>query len=149
MVFVSIQVYKLTVKIEMQRVLKVSKLEKHIIKPSEIKWVEEGREMVVNGVMFDVYSYKLLPEGSMEVFGLTDYKEQSLNIQTNNLLKRKKQLYGFLVKLIVVQSIGVIQSTSNYAKKIAIVKAKYYSPKLILQLVYNEIISPPPQSLFQ
>lgn len=149
LVFVFIQIYKLTVKIEMKHALTVSSLEKYIIEPSKIRWVEEGREMLVNGVMFDVYSYKLLPGGSIEVFGLTDHREQAINNQSNYLVKRKKQLQNFLVKLIVVQSIGVINHACDFTVKIAALKTKFFSPKLKLKLVYNEIVSPPPQLLIQ
>ncbi len=83
--------------------MEYSRLEKKLLSQNQIHWVKEGRELIIDGKMFDVHSIKQLPGGTMEIYGLSDEKENQLNKEVERLLHKNKGLQSVLVKILSLQ----------------------------------------------
>ena len=129
----------------MERALTSDKLERFVLERHEFTWVEEGREMKIRGVMFDVVAFTPLADGRYQVDGLTDHREQAIHEKTNQLIHHKGKFKDFLVKLIVIQSMGVVQGVLHLTVHwIAHVQA-FFTAAQWTKHIYLDIILPPPR----
>lgn len=129
----------------MERALASDKLERFVLERHEFTWVEEGREMKIRGVMFDVVAFTQLADGRYQVDGLTDYREQAIHEKTNQLIHHKGKFKDFLVKLIVIQSMGVVQGgvhlTVHWISHVQV----FFTAAQWAKHIYLDIIVPPPR----
>lgn len=70
---------QLAIKIEMREKLEQSQVEAIAnLSKTDFKWVDEGREMLIGGRLFDVKEFTESPDGSVNVKGLFDDAEDDL-----------------------------------------------------------------------
>jgi len=145
LLFAFLQLQKQLVKLEMEKALASDKLERFVLERHEFAWVEEGREMKIRGVMFDVVAFAQLPDGRYQVDGLTDHREQAIQEKTNQLVHHKGKFKDFLVKLIVIQSMGVVQQGIQLPVQWTTLVRLFFGHQLLMKPVYLEILVPPPR----
>lgn len=145
LVFAFLQVQKQMVKLEMEKALSSNKLERFVLERHEFAWVEEGREMKIRGVMFDVVAFTQLADGRFQVDGLTDHREQAIHDKTNQIVHHKGKFKDFLVKLIVIQSMGVVQQALHLPVQWIAYTRTFFSLQQVVKHIYLDIIVPPPR----
>ncbi len=131
----------------MKEKLEAQSLQRIVVVNHSINWVKEDAELIIDGQLFDVHSINKLSNGKVEIFGLTDIKEDQLNTQVELLIKHKNRLQAMLAKLIVAQSIGIVDQpteafflTKNLPSKYAVLHCKCIKSTL-------DIITPPPRQV--
>ncbi len=82
------------IKFEAAEALEYKKLQKITIAKKDIQWIVAKKELIINGKLFDVKSFKDVGV-DIEIKGLFDEDEDSLQQQANNLLQQKEQPGGF------------------------------------------------------
>lgn len=105
---------KFFVKVEMQQELKYKKLVTLQIPESEIQWFKEGKEIIVEGSLFDVKSitYK---NGLVTVKGLYDREEKEIYKQIDKTNEsQNKSINTTLVKLLDFYFISNEQVATSY-----------------------------------
>lgn len=145
LVFTFLQVQKQMVKLEMEKALASNKLERFVLESHEFAWVEEGREMKIRGVMFDVVAFTQLADGRFQVDGLTDHREQAIHDKTNQIVHHKGKFKDFLVKLIVIQSMGVVQQSLHLPVQWIAYTRTFFILQQGMKHIYLDIIVPPPR----
>ncbi len=145
--FFSIQLNRLLIQLEMKEKLEAQSLERIVLDEHSISWVEQGKELVLNGQLFDVHTINHLGNGKVEIFGLTDIKEDQLNTQVELLTKHKNKLQTMLAKLIVVQSIGIVNQPTEVFFLIQNIPLKYAALYCRCIKFSIDIITPPPQKV--
>jgi len=143
--FFSVQLNRLFIQFEMKEKLEAQSLQRIVLDEHSINWVEQGAELVMNGQLFDVHSINRLSNGKVEIFGLTDTKEDQLNTQVELLTKHKNGLQSMLAKLIVVQSIGIVNHPTEAFFSIKKLPKKYAALHCKCIKFSIDIITPPPQ----
>jgi hypothetical protein len=88
--FVTWKVQQLIQKHEMMEKLEHAKLETITIPETAVEWYEEGREIIVDGRLFDVISWHKIP-GTVKVSftGLFDDAETAIKDKVEKLLRKK------------------------------------------------------------
>ncbi len=127
--------------------LEKSILQKVVIAPTQIHWVEEGHELVLNGEMFDVHSIHSLNNGLIEIWGLSDKKEDQLNQQVDYLLNHQKGVQSIVTKLIQLQSICAALSIPSFQFHVNLPQQINYFTLIAIESSFIEVIKPPPQRL--
>ncbi|MEO0065043.1 MAG: hypothetical protein RI983_369 [Bacteroidota bacterium] len=145
LLFAFLQLQKQWVKLEMEKALASDKLERFVLERHEFTWVEEGREMKIRGVMFDVVAFTQLADGRYQVDGLTDHREQAIHEKTNQLIHHKGKFKDFLVKLIVIQSMGVVQQGLQLPVHWISYVRIFFTASQWTKHIYLDIIVPPPR----
>lgn len=80
------------VRYEMMEKLDRSKLQTIKIPASQVHWHEENREIVVDGILFDVKSFeKITGTDSMLFIGLFDLEETELEEKSGKLIQEKNE----------------------------------------------------------
>lgn len=145
--FFSVQLNRLFIQFEMKEKLEAQCLQRIVLDEHSINWVEQGAELVLNGQLFDVHTINQLGNGKVEIFGLTDTKEDQLNTQVELLTKHKNGLQTMLAKLIVVQSIGILNHPTEALFLIKKLPLKYAVLHCKCIKSSLDIITPPPQQV--
>lgn len=145
--FFSVQLNRLFIQFEMKEKLEAQCLQRIVLDEHSINWVEQGAELVLNGQLFDVHTINQLGNGKVEIFGLTDTKEDQLNTQVELLTKHKNGLQTMLAKLIVVQSIGIVNQPTEALFLIKKLPLKYAVLHCKCIKSSLDIITPPPQQV--
>ena len=123
-----------------------SRLEKKLLSRNQIHWVKEGRELIIDGKMFDVHSIKQLPGGTYEIYGLSDEKENQLNKEVERLLHKNKGLQSVLVKILSLH-VATISIDTYTAISIPVPAPDFitgYCSKL--WSMAGDVITPPPRA---
>lgn len=120
----------------------------HIDLPaSDIIWVKPGKEIVVNGRMFDIHSLKYSNDGIVHITGLYDEEETVLKrnlreTQKKNDTQKNKQLTQLLQQILAIPS-----SLPATAYKFEIKSGHLYpSNDNIVPSPFKIILTPPPKS---
>ena len=145
--FFSVQLNRLFIQFEMKEKLEAQCLQRIVLDEHSINWVEQGAELVLKGQLFDVHTINQLGNGKVEIFGLTDTKEDQLNTQVELLTKHKNGLQTMLAKLIVVQSIGIVNQPTEALFLIKKLPLKYAVLHCKCIKSSLDIITPPPQQV--
>lgn len=85
---------------EMKETLEKEMLSSFTLSKEEIRWYEQGKEILIHGNLFDIKKQELLPDGRIRFTGLFDKKETALNHTLNQQQKEQdqknsRQLSGF------------------------------------------------------
>jgi hypothetical protein len=148
-ILLALAVQRVFVRAEIRELMKKQRLETMVLPNNQIHWIEPETELLVNGVMFDVHSMKQLPGGYTELIGLTDAKENQLNADVDLLMQHKNKLQTLLAKIVVIQSIGVINTGIISFPSVQLLQYRYAFHKILIPVNYSEVLTPPPQtSLF-
>ena len=133
---------------EMRAHLRNATLQTIVVNKVDIKWVKEEKEMVLNGHLFDVESYKTSGD-KLILVGLFDADEDHLNNQLNSLINKKEANNSPLNKLAIKSlfnpfctNIKTYTCASSWHFII-----QHFSPYLQKRLTINylSITSPPPK----
>ena len=115
---------------------------------ANIKWIEKGEEVVLNGERFDVKSY-VIEGNQITLTGLYDTEEQQIKQEAAGVMNNKQNnsipLNQLLLKLIfspaINNTITTLMQITNTANTI---KFGQYSEPIALQ--YKPVATPPPNS---
>ncbi len=134
------------VQVQMEEALEKTLLQTITIANAEVQWEEEGKEIIINGKMFDV-KYFVINGDNIIVTGLYDDAETVLKTKVEKLLAHKNStntpldnlVLKFLFTSALLPHVNSIQ-INNY-----FVKDKFYGNyKIILHLHNYTVETPPP-----
>lgn len=100
----SVQVKRAFIRYETASLLKQSQFQQITLNESDLVWEEAGKELWVNGKLFDIVSSTKAVDGFISFKGLFDEKETALNAQVDNMLNSKQATLLLLAKIISLQS---------------------------------------------
>lgn len=83
--FVSYQVKQWRIKHLMEERLEKDNLQTLIIESDQLVWEEEGKELMIEGTLFDVKEIKQLENGKTEIKGLFDQQETEIKKLASDL----------------------------------------------------------------
>jgi hypothetical protein len=83
------------IKSAMKHKLEVSILKTIHIKKDDLVWVKKGKEIKLNGKMFDIKSITKTQKGNYIVTGLYDEQEDELFANIDNMIRRDKKSTPF------------------------------------------------------
>ena len=118
-----------------------------VIHSSKLDWVEKGREIRVNGVMFDVKSVKKIGD-SLKITGEYDHKESSL-LREMELIEETQEEEDQQSNSIQVLIQVMDDSMSHYFAALIpcnLSVSKRFHTESTLPTVFLNTISPPPKS---
>lgn len=84
------EVAQFQVREEMEEKLEHEKLQQILIPVTEIKWHEEGKEILVNGCLFDIKTIEIR-EGIAYISGLYDMQESLIKVHLHHLQQKQQQ----------------------------------------------------------
>ena len=84
------EVAQFQVREEMEEKLEHEKLQQILIPVTEIKWHEEGKEILVNGCLFDIKTIEI-KEGIAYISGLYDMQESVIKDQLKSLQQKQEK----------------------------------------------------------
>ena len=130
---------------EMKEKLEQSSLRTISVPENEIYWVKKGKEILVDGKMFDVKSY-FIDNGFYLLKGLSDEDESVLVKQIENSTRQKNESGNRLL----VRAFQLLQSLSpeNHAVNIIFKYSREYEycrNSSIIISPYKAVLTPPPQ----
>ncbi len=113
---------------------------------SDAHWLKEGKEMLVNGRMFDVKSFQQSSDGKVIVSGLYDDDETALVKAVRDTQQKDNNTSGKLLAQLF-QFLGSINNSLNSDIFIFSLSNNSYFPGLEQRLTsqFITILSPPPQ----
>lgn len=105
---------------EMQEKLEKSSLQKVSVNPNELVWVKKGKEVLINGKLFDVKSAEII-NGKTQLTGLFDTTEDE-----------------------IVKKISALESSKNDASSpVYSMLIKLFCPAILQQNITNTIVGAP------
>ena len=132
----------------MDQALENEQLQTLTVSQSDIKWLHPGKEMLINGRLFDVKSFKQI-ENTLEIKGLFDEKEESFqqliislfhHKQTGNSNTNTAIVNLFFQALFTDKSISFKINREDF-----LLKKKYFVFAETLVSSNSEILIPPPK----
>ncbi len=105
-----VQAKRTIIRFEIAAQLEQTQLQEITLKESDLIWEEEGRELWVNGKLFDVKVKLQSSNGYVRFKGLFDEEETELNDQVDTMLNSKHSTLMLLAKIISLQSPTVMQT---------------------------------------
>ena len=69
----------------MEEKLEEDNLQTLVIAANQLVWEKEGRELIIEGTLFDVKKINPLPNGTVEVIGLFDRQETAIKKMASDL----------------------------------------------------------------
>lgn len=112
----------------------------------QVQWIKPGKELLVNGKLFDVKSY-LENNGSITLTGIFDEEEDGLLDRYNNLVNKKNGPAAqefFFLKIFFTPGITTTVDLHQHHISIVIATDYYLFNEQAIQQSYS-IITPPPQ----
>jgi hypothetical protein len=103
-----VQVKRTIIRYETATLLEQTQLQQITLKESDLNWEEPGRELWVNGKLFDIKLKLTSSNGYVSFKGLFDEKETELNQQVDAMLNSKHSTLLLLAKIISLQSPTII-----------------------------------------
>ena len=140
-----VQAKRTIIRYETVTLLEQAQLQQITLKVSDLIWEEEGKELWVNGQLFDVKIKLQSNNGYISFKGIFDEKETELNEQVNSMLNSKQSTLLLLAKIISLQSPTTI---IHQAVNIQIFKLPKGSFFCFQQALFNRSIKkfiPPPR----
>lgn len=132
---------------EIRAQMEVAVLRTIVLPEKDINWVEEGRELAIDGNMFDVQQFNRLPNGMIELTGVFDERETQLNKELEKHQKMKGVHKAILSTIASIQAVVAdpVQSETPVLSEITTCfsTADHFS----LCPFKGEVITPPPQLL--
>ena len=125
--------------------LETSRLQTLHIPIHQIHWTEFGKELLLNGKLFDVKDY-YQSTNEIKVTGMFDDEEMSLEKQIDDSWRQNQGQNNFLVKCFQLLSEGYLQHDNFHPQGYALIRKKYLIQQFgIENKIFIEIPSPPPQ----
>ena len=118
-----------------------------VIHPSKLYWMEEGREIFVNGLMFDVKSIEKVGD-SLKITGEYDYEESGLNEEYKRVKESREKENGqthSVQVLVQVMDDSITRIYPSYSF-IDLSNSNRVSLSPILPIIYLGTQSPPPKA---
>ncbi len=143
----SVQVKRAFIRYETASLLKQSQFQQIILNESDLVWEEEGKELWVNGKLFDIESSTRAVDGFISFKGLFDEKETALNAQVDNMLNSKKATLLLLAKIISLQSPSEIHSQSHQNQIGESIQYSFIFFEQAIQSRSLKKVGPPPKLL--
>ena len=133
---------------EMSAHLRNATLQTVVINKADVKWLKKEKEIILNGHLFDVESYKTSGD-KLILIGLFDTDEEHLNNQLNSLINKKGANNSPLNKLAIKSLFNPFctnTKTDTCAANWHFI-IQHFSPYLQkgLTINYLSITSPPPK----
>jgi hypothetical protein len=134
-----------TIQIKMKEKLEAAALHKVMIHENNIHWLKTGKEILLNGKMFDIHHIEL-KNNIYNITGLYDEEETTLceliqKEQDTNPLRTKHLAFVFQLLDTLFNNNS---SATSFVEKNAVIKLA--NKALILRKVYITIPTPPPQA---
>lgn len=143
-----LQAFQFYIKQRMEASLETDALHTLTLKASEVKWYEEGREILVNGKMFDIKTYSI-ENGVFTAQGVFDEKETAIVNLLNGHWSDKEQTQ-VVVQLLLLSHCIILFAFYLISFGVSIYRNK---PVSLIHLLYTSpllsIVSPPPKACFQ
>jgi hypothetical protein len=143
---ISFQVEKELIRFEAREALELAQLQEIKLLEKNIVWEEDGKELLVNGKLFDVYSSGPASNGYIVLKGLFDDKENQLYAQVDAMVNRKPNFTVLLAQIISLQSPTQIKGDVFFGFKTFPISITYYTYKEAIIGSLVSIISPPPKN---
>ncbi|TAH12090.1 MAG: hypothetical protein EAZ12_02860 [Sphingobacteriia bacterium] len=142
-----VQTKRTIIRYETATLLEQTQLQEITLKESELIWEEDGRELWVNGKLFDIKSQGQSKDGYICFKGIFDEKETELNEQVDRMLNSKHPTLMLLAKIISLQSPTCIQTQAIYFHYVELTNHSFFNFK---QAIYTRSIKKyiPPPKLF-
>jgi len=117
----SLQIFQQYIKYRATERLETETLVSITIPLNKVKWIEEGREIMADGKMFDIKSYSE-KDGNLVAVGVYDEKETRVMELLNNF--NDKQQNNFIINLFLLTQtfIAVIYFLLNSIQKTSLLK---------------------------
>jgi hypothetical protein len=129
----------------MKRQLEIKMLHTITLAKKEVHWLKEGKELIINGRMFDVKSFQPAGDGKISFTGLYDDDETSLVNKVRESQKTGNNTGGKLL----AQLFQFLQSSVNNTTEEIFIPSLHSNsfPGIEQGLAsqYITILSPPPQ----
>lgn len=111
-----------------------------------VKWMEDGREIMVNGKMFDIKSY-CEKEGNLIAIGIYDEKETTVMELLNNFNNKEKNNFIIQLLLFTQSFVAVIYFLNNSVNAASFLKHSYF---LVLKKIspFLQQFYPPPRCFY-
>jgi Ca2+/Na+ antiporter len=138
-----------SIKEKMEQELEKSSLTTLTIFKSDVQWVELGKELIVDGEMFDVKSVTQKND-SLVIKGIFDTAEKALKQELASVLDKQKNTNTPLQQLIAqfLSPIILTQNTIELKTYVSISpQNKYFISTQNISSIYLENPTPPPNSI--
>lgn len=137
-------VEKLVVIKEMAERLEKEQLQSVTIAASEIQWIKQGKEAIIDSKMFDVKYYSKNADGTLTLTGLYDEKEKAIEAQAKKILQRKTDKATGGASMFIFVAFVDTSDFSYYIKPFSYCRT-FSIPKSIFYISYHtDNPSPPP-----
>lgn len=144
--FVFVQLKQSFITYQMKERLEEENVQTITLNKNQVNWVEEGKELIIDGEMFDVKSYTQKND-SLVISGLFDKAEKALKDKLASVLGNQKNNDAPLQQLIA-QFLNPIILTQNSVQMQTIVllstPKKYFISTHKFSSTTKEISTPPP-----
>jgi hypothetical protein len=134
------------IQVQMQEALEQSSLQTIVINKVEVNWEEEGKEIIINGELFDVKSYNTTTTDSVILTGIYDKEETALIKKVEQLQNQKNKSKTPLDNLVLKFMFTVALLPDKPMQKVYYLIAlnKFYNYTDALHLQNTDVESPPP-----
>jgi len=138
------------IKNQMRANLEISSLKTIIVNEADIKWVEENKEVIIDGKFFDVKSYSSA-DGKITLTGLFDNDEVKLHEQLKNFIHQKHNsnapLNQLAVKFLLIP-LYINSAAANLENTAQIIVQQFipYLEKKIPENYLSKSVPPPKYS---
>ena len=133
----------------MKRQLEINMLHTITLAKKDVHWLKDGKEILINGRMFDVKSFLPANDGKIIFSGLFDDDETELV----NKVKENQQNDNNAGGKLLAQLFQLLQSSCNHSPEEIFIPSLQYDPfpgiEQRLASQYITILSPPPQARLQ
>ncbi|MDD2792637.1 MAG: hypothetical protein PHD73_05625 [Sediminibacterium sp.] len=146
-VLFSLEMARIINRREIRAQMEVAVLQKIVLPEKDINWVEEGRELSIDGNMFDVQQINRLPDGMIELTGVFDERETQLNKELDMHLKMKGVHKAILSTIASIQAVVADPVESEAPVLSEITNSFSTADHFSLCPFKGEVITPPPQLL--
>lgn len=83
--FIVYQVQQWQIRHAMEEKLEEDNLQTLVVAANHLVWEEEGKELIIEGTLFDVKKINPMPNGTVEVIGLFDRQETAIKKMASDL----------------------------------------------------------------
>lgn len=117
-----------------------------ILQPSAVHWFRSGKEIILEGRMFDIEKQELLPNGRIRFTGIYDHKETALNKQIQQQQKNEDQKNSRRLGQFFNDWQALPLTIEESFPFIATEKQRFSHPDRQPTSAFRSILKPPPQA---
>jgi hypothetical protein len=131
---------------KMQERLETASLKTYTIAKSDVKWIKKGREVLIDGKLFDLKSIKSIND-TYEITGLFDDDEDEIIREYNVMIHQKGNQSSPLNKFVIKLFLSDIFCLQPYYTSLSMQlcgKNNFRNYNEIAITAYNAVIIPPP-----